>query len=575
MKIKLYLNILLLLICISLNAQKELWGVNNDQIVPLSGADYFGNITKYDINGQNPEKIHEFNITDGRNPTSKLFQASNGKIYGTTTIGGTFYPFADYGAGVLFEFDPIFNQYSVVHYFDYPNGSYLATGLGVGVIEPIIGKLYGMNGQKPYSYNINTGEFLTGNTIADYTVYGELTKASNGFLYGTTIDTGCPQSAPLSQQGTIFKINVATLNLQTVFGFGCTGTNGISPVGGFIEATPGKLYGVAIGGGGFYNAGVLFEFNTETNVFTKKITFDDETLGSFPYPLVDGGNGKLYGICKNGGTNTFTSPFNGITYTTHNGTLFEYTPATNSINKLYDFGPVNTNGTITDSGVNPISLLKTSNGYYMGTGEQNPFKFDSTNNTVVSTLNGTIPFNTNRLLNFIEVCRKPSYPFFDTDTFDGCIGGNFNYDLQNTNATTYQWLKDNVNVAGQTTGVLNLTNLTANDAGNYTCLMTNECGTTTSMVLQLTVNCLGTNTIAELHKSIKLYPNPATNWLNIELPKNIAISITNCSIINLLGQTIYQSTAANEFDVSKLQKGIYIVSLVTNYGEWNGMFIRE
>jgi hypothetical protein len=204
-------------------SQKELWGVNNDTFVPLSNAIYYGNITKYNINGQNPVKMHEFNITDGRNPTSKLFQASNGKIYGTTSVGGTFYPFADYGAGVLFEYDLILNKYTVAHYFDFPNGPPNATLFGTGLIEPIVNILYGMNNQKPYSFNIITAEYLTGSTFTEYAVIGELMKGSNGFLYGTTSYANpCPTVNPLNNQpGTIFKINTQTLALQTVFRFNC------------------------------------------------------------------------------------------------------------------------------------------------------------------------------------------------------------------------------------------------------------------------------------------------------------------------------------------------------------------
>ncbi|HMK06401.1 MAG TPA: T9SS type A sorting domain-containing protein, partial [Flavobacterium sp.] len=86
---------------------------------------------------------------------------------------------------------------------------------------------------------------------------------------------------------------------------------------------------------------------------------------------------------------------------------------------------------------------------------------------------------------------------------------------------------------------------------------------------------LGTNTIANLDKAIKLYPNPAKEILNIELPTNIDVTITGGTITNLLGQTVYQSEIANKIDVSNLQKGIYIVSLQTNYGDWNGKFVKE
>ena len=102
------------LITITTYAQKELWGVNNDTYVPLSGAVYYGNITKYDINGQNPEKMHEFNSIDGSNPNCKLFLASNGKIYGTTLDVVSNTPFS---YSVFFEYDPILNKYRTISNF--------------------------------------------------------------------------------------------------------------------------------------------------------------------------------------------------------------------------------------------------------------------------------------------------------------------------------------------------------------------------------------------------------------------------------------------------------------------------
>ena len=112
--------------------------------------------------------------------------------------------------------------------------------------------------------------------------------------------------------------------------------------------------------------------------------------------------------------------------------------------------------------------------------------------------------------------------------------------------------------------------------------MTNECGTTTTMPLNLTVNCLGTNTVANLDKAIKLYPNPAKEWLNIELPTNIALQIKNITISNLLGQVVYNDVIPRDLGMTNVpvavngfQNGIYIVSLETNYGKWNGKFVKE
>ena len=125
--------------------------------------------------------------------------------------------------------------------------------------------------------------------------------------------------------------------------------------------------------------------------------------------------------------------------------------------------------------------------------------------------------------------------------------------------------------------VLSLTNVTATDAGDYSCIMNNECGMTTTMPLHLTVNCLGTNTIAKLDKSIQLYPNPTKDILNIRLPENIEVMISSIKIANSLGQVVREQKVRNihAIDVSQLQTGMYFICLTTNYGNWNGKFVKQ
>ena len=563
MKKYLFILILLFFTLNTIQAQKELWSVYNGQ-----NASGLGTILKFDINGENPFIIHQFNTTNGRFPSSKLLQASNGKLYGTTLYGNIV---GSQEFGVLYEYDLILDQYRVVHSFLAGSSSEPPTG----VIEPLPGILYGGNGSSVYYYNIDTETLTYCTGITDNVrIYGELMKASNGNLYGTTIAaTACQGNPPYYQQGTIFKVNLTTNISQIVYRLNCNTFDGSAPVGGLIEGLPGKLYGVTLGGGGFYNAGTLYELNTATNVFTKKITFDGNNLGENPFQLINKENGKLYGVCRFGGT-----AINEQGETRHDGTLYEYLPATNTLTKLKDFAE-NTLVTGNYFVSNPTSLLKTTNATYVGLTQPGfPFVYNTITNVATPTSAvSTNLYNKYATSPFIEICRKPSYHFFDVDTFDACVGSTFTYDIQNTNATSYQWLKNNVNVVGQTTGILNLTNLTANDAGNYTCNMTNECGTTTTMVLHLTVSCLGTNTVASLEKGITLYPNPAKNILNLKLPENIDVNVNSVTIANSLGQIVLIQKTENTttIDVSNLQKGIYIISLSTNYGNWNGKFVKE
>ncbi|WP_237421220.1 choice-of-anchor tandem repeat GloVer-containing protein [Flavobacterium sp. Sd200] len=552
-------------------AQKELWGVNDGDYVNVPGFPFnYGKIVKYDINGENPEVMHDFDSIQGYRPLGRLFLASNGKLYGTAVAGGETGPVVtNANAGVLFEYDLILNKYSVLHYFGSDNIGY--SNPDIGVIEPTPGILCGATQNRIYNYDIATESMTFSNPLLYQNIFtSELMKASNGYIYGVSYGGYCQNvTSPLPYLGNIIKYDIVTNNVSFAHSITCPQREikGAGPRNQLVEASVGKLYGTCVSGGiNEFNdpdnlkGGTLFEFNIDTDAYTKKIDFDFPTIGARPFNLVIGDNSKIYGICEEGGASQSCDPTNNF------GALYEYTPTTNVLEVKQYLNLCTTPIRY------PQFLMRTSNGYFMGiTVDGNIFKYDAVTNeiTYVSTFY--------KPLNLIEICRKPSYHFFDVDTFDACAGGTFNYDVQNTNAINYQWKKNEQDVIGQTTGVLNLTNLQASDAGDYTCLMTNECGTTTTMVLHLTVSCLGINTYADLDKSIKLFPNPTEDILNIKLPENIEVTVTSIKIANSLGQIIREQKIQNNgaIDVSQLQTGIYVISFTTNYGDWKEKFVKE
>lgn len=83
---------------------------------------------------------------------------------------------------------------------------------------------------------------------------------------------------------------------------------------------------------------------------------------------------------------------------------------------------------------------------------------------------------------------------------------------------------------------------------------------------------LSTNEFAA--SSIKLYPNPATNVLNIEAIS----SIEKVSIYNLLGQEVISKSPNTELvslDVTNLQVGVYVVKTSINGNVTSTRFIKE
>ncbi len=68
----------------------------------------------------------------------------------------------------------------------------------------------------------------------------------------------------------------------------------------------------------------------------------------------------------------------------------------------------------------------------------------------------------------------------------------------------------------------------------------------------------------QMANSIRLYPNPAMNILNIE-----GENIQTISVSNLAGQIVFNVNANNQITVLNIQSienGIYFVKVITNQG---------
>jgi uncharacterized repeat protein (TIGR03803 family) len=155
-------------------------------------------------------------------------------------------------------------------------------------------------------------------------------RSSAQVLYGTTTRGGA------YDQGVIFEYNVQSGIYTKKFDF--DGINGVYPNGGMIKASNGKLYGVTRSGG-LYDFGVLYEFDPVTTTFTRKVDFNYSNGREPRAALVEAG-GKLYSTTSEGGTY-------------NEGVLFEYDLSTSTLVKRYDFGL--SNGSRPHSGVIVVS----------------------------------------------------------------------------------------------------------------------------------------------------------------------------------------------------------------------------
>ena len=200
-----------------------------------------GVIFSFDPSSSTYTKLKDFDNNEMvANLSGSLMQASDGKLYGMTTQGGS------NGYGVIFSFDPSSSTYTKLKDFDNTNGA-----------NP----------------------------------YGSLMQASDGKLYGMTYQGGS------SGDGVIFSFDPSSSTYTKLKDF--DGTNGANPYGSLMQASDGKLYGMTTSGGS-NGAGVIFSFDPSSSTYTKLKDFDD-TNGANPYgSLMQASDGKLYGMTSVG-----------------------------------------------------------------------------------------------------------------------------------------------------------------------------------------------------------------------------------------------------------------------------------
>ncbi len=359
MKQRVLFFILVLNIFTYTNAQiTEFWGVTSE-----GGKYNCGTIFKTDSNGNNLTIVMPFSYNRGALPQyTSLCKYSNGKLYGLTAGNQYTVPQQD----VLFEYDPTTDKYEVKQIFTGPNGD---SPMG-SLTNADNGKLYGLT-YFGGTYNLGTlfeydpannqlNTLFSFDTLDGTNPIGDLILASNGKLYGTAIHGGT------NGKGTLFEYDINTNTFTKLFDF--DGNNsGEIPFGSLLETTNGKLYGTTYQGGN-NNAGVIFEYNTQTNTFQKLYDFVD-SIGNQPVGrLIEVSSGIFYGMTSIGGTNG-------------KGSIYKFNTSTNQATDVFDF--------TTNTGTNPMgSLLKASDGLLYGllahggiNGKGTLFSYDYTNST--------------------------------------------------------------------------------------------------------------------------------------------------------------------------------------------------
>jgi uncharacterized repeat protein (TIGR03803 family) len=196
--------------------------------------------------------LHTFVISDGRDPTGKLFQARDGFFYGTTNEGGP------WNSGVVYKVDAAGN-FAIVHAFDTNEGSQAkagvfqaSDGLFYGTLElgGYGGRIFRMDASGNLTVLFSFGPYSS----AGWRPVTNPIEASDGFFYGTTPRGGTSSSG---SYGVVYRLSRSG-SLSVLHSF--SGPDGIAPSAPLLQASDSQFYGSTIVGGA-NGLGTLFKLS--------------------------------------------------------------------------------------------------------------------------------------------------------------------------------------------------------------------------------------------------------------------------------------------------------------------------
>jgi len=344
---------------------------------------YAGTVFRLDTNGFSYAVIYNFTGTlgDGANPTAPLVLGADGKLYGTTSVGGSLQ-----SDGTVFKINEDGSGYEVIRRFTVITSifyNYSSDGQDPGpLVQAADGMLYGTTlyggtaGQGAENEGVGTIYALSTNAgnysvIHDFNISGGdgmnpqsgLVVGRDGALYGTT------QFGGLGDSGAVFKLNVNGSGYEILNSFGLYPSDGLAPQAALIQGLDGMLYGSAYSGGPG-RSGVLFKLNPDGSDYTELCSFGSiPNDGSLPVAaLLQGHDGALYGTTPGGGYSVNGYYVNQIGGT---GVIFKLSTNGTPYSFIYMF---NTNGL---EGQVPMgALIQGNDGLLYGTTE-----YGGTNNT--------------------------------------------------------------------------------------------------------------------------------------------------------------------------------------------------
>ncbi len=418
---------------LTLGADGVLYGTTQ-----TGGAYNDGTVFSITTNGA-LQTLVTFNLTNGSLPEAALTQGADGNYYGTTENGGS------NAGGTVFQMTPAGAFTTLASFGSQTNlNPYTALAQGAN------GHFYGATKNATTGGDGNIIEMTTNGTVNIVYTFtggldgnepvGALAQGADGNFYGMTAGGGA------QGHGGVFKMTPEG-GLTNFYSF-TGGADGYNPAGALAQGTDGSFYGVTkrnvISGFTFY--GTIFKVSTN-GALTTLYALNPGVSGDGAYPfagLIQGADGNFYGTTYLGGAGG-------------NGTVFRITPA-GAYSNLVSF-----NGS--DDGAQPeAALVEDAAGNFYGTttaggpyGKGSIFRLSMT----------SAP----------QITVQPS-----NQTAVAGAEAQFTVAVAGASPLSYQWrenggtLSDGGNIFGSATRLLTVNNISANDAGTYSVLVSNALG---------------------------------------------------------------------------------------------------
>jgi uncharacterized repeat protein (TIGR03803 family) len=508
-----------------------------------------GVIFEMDPSGSNYTVLHNFSAlqthtinSDGADPIGGLVSSGN-TLYGTADKGGTGNSIG-FGWGTVFGIVTNGVNFTTLHSFTFtgtdganPVGSLALSGSTLFGVTRVGGNPNVNNGLgygTIFSGNVNGSGFTTLHSFSGSdgsTPNGDLVLAGST-LYGTSTGGGS------SNEGTVFAVNTGGTGFATLHNF--SGAEGSSPHAGLLLYSN-ILYGTAAQGGAA-NVGTVFSIHTDGTAFTTLHTFTNVD-GASPYGTLIASNGTLYGTTMQGGAGArgtvFSIKTDGTAFTVlrafvYNDGAYPQSGLLLSDNVLYgttESGGANGGGVIFSLSPIPTPPYITSEPYSLVVTDSYPAIFNvsasgppaivyewekdgialtdgpnisgSRTNTLTIKAAGlsdagqyqaiiTNGFGavTSAIVSLTVLPFPPEIQSQPQPASANVVAGtNRVYSIAAVGAgpLSYQWYFNGVAVAGAVAPSLQLQNVTTNQTGSYTVVITNSFGSITSSPAVLNV----------------------------------------------------------------------------------------